>query len=215
MQLLGADALQRRGELHPDLLLLVRGEHVDDAVDRLRRVLGVQRREHEVAGLRRGQRGRDRLEVAHLTDEDDVGVLAQHVLQRVGERVRVLPHLALVDERALVRVQELDRVLDRHDVHAPCSRFTMSIERRERRRLARTGRAGDEHEAARQVGELLHRRAAGRGGRSRRSRTGSHASPQPTESRCRNTFTRKRLLPGSVYECRARARSRTSPAASA
>ena len=68
------------GELHADLLLLVRGEHVDDAVDRLRRVLRVQRREHEVTGLRRGQRGRDRLEVTHLTDEDDVGVLAQHVL---------------------------------------------------------------------------------------------------------------------------------------
>ena len=73
-------------------------------------------REHEVAGLGRGQRGRDRLEVAHLADEDDVGVLAQHVLQRLGERVRVLPDLALVDDRALVVVQELDRVLDRHDV---------------------------------------------------------------------------------------------------
>ena len=79
-QLLRADALQRRGELHPHLLLLVRGEHVDDAVDRLRRVLGVQRGEDEVAGLGRGERGRDGLEVAHLTDEDDVGVLAQHVL---------------------------------------------------------------------------------------------------------------------------------------
>ena len=68
------------GELHADLLLLVRREHVDDAVDRLRRVLGVQRGEDEVAGLGRGERGRDRLEVAHLTDEDDVGVLAQDVL---------------------------------------------------------------------------------------------------------------------------------------
>ena len=85
-QLLGHDALERRRELDADLLLLVRREHVDDAVDRLRRVLRVQRGEDEVPGLGRGDRGRDRLEVAHLADEDDVGVLAQDVLEGRRER---------------------------------------------------------------------------------------------------------------------------------
>ena len=80
------------------------------------RVLGVQGGEHEVAGLGRGERGGDRLEVAHLADEDDVGVLAQDVLEGVGEGVGVLPHLPLVDHGHLVLVEELDRVLDRHDV---------------------------------------------------------------------------------------------------
>ena len=173
-ELLRADPLQRRRELHSHLLLLVRREHVDHTVDRLRRVLGVQGREHEVTGLRRGQRGRDRLEVTHFTDEDDVGVLAQHVLQRVGEGVRVLPHLALVDQRALVRVEELDRVLDRHDVHRTLAVHDVD-QRRERRRLARTGRAGDEHEAARHVRPALHRRRDAERARSRRCRTGSHA----------------------------------------
>ena len=194
-QLLGADPLQRCGELHADLLLLVRGEHVDDAVDRLRRVLGVQRREHEVAGLGRGERGRDRLEVTHLTDEDDVGVLAQDVAQRLGERVRVLPDLALVHDRALVRVQELDRVLDRHDVERLVAVHDVD-ERGERRALARTGRAGHEDEAARQVGELL----APTSGRPRWSKAtisyGMARMTAPTVSRCRNTFIRNRLLPG-------------------
>ena len=93
------------------------------------------------------ERGGDGLEVAHLTDEDDVGVLAQHVLERRRERVRVLADLALVDERALVRVQELDRVLDGHDVHGALAVHDVD-ERSQRRRLARTGRARDEHEAA-------------------------------------------------------------------
>ena len=56
-QLLGHDALQGDRELHADLVLLVGREDVDDAVDRLRRVLRVQRGEDEVAGLGRGQRG--------------------------------------------------------------------------------------------------------------------------------------------------------------
>jgi hypothetical protein len=65
--------LEDRRELEAHLLLLVRREHRDDAVDRLGRVEGVQRREHEVAGLGRGERRLDRLEVAHLAHEDDVG----------------------------------------------------------------------------------------------------------------------------------------------
>ena len=76
-ELLGHDALKRDRELNSHLLLLVRREDVDDPVDRLRGVLRVQGREDEVARLGRGQGGRDRLEVTHLTDEDHVGVLAQ------------------------------------------------------------------------------------------------------------------------------------------
>ena len=73
------------GELHAHLALLLGGEDVDDAVDRGRRALGVQGREDEVAGLGGGERGRDRLEVAHLADEDHVGVLAERGAQPVGE----------------------------------------------------------------------------------------------------------------------------------
>ena len=113
---LADDALQGGGELRAHLVLLVRREDVDDAVDGLRRILRVQGGEDEVAGLGGGQRDRDGLEVAELTDEDDVGVLAQHVLERGAEAVRVVADLALVDDRLLVRVHELDRVLDRHDV---------------------------------------------------------------------------------------------------
>ena len=46
------------------------------------RRVGVQRREGQVAGLGDGQRGLDRLEVAHLADQHDVRILAQDVLER-------------------------------------------------------------------------------------------------------------------------------------
>ena len=153
-QLLGHHALEGDRELDPHLALLVGGEHVDDAVDRLRGVLRVQRREHEVPGLSRGQRGRDRLEVAHLSDEDHVGVLAQRRLQRVAEALRVGAELALVDEALLVPVQELDRVLDRHDVLL--ARAVDLVDHRgERGGLPRAGRARDEDEAARPARELV------------------------------------------------------------
>jgi len=66
-------ALERAGEGDADLVLLVRREEVDDPVDGLGGVDGVQRRQHEVPGLGGAERGGDRLFVAHLTDEDHVG----------------------------------------------------------------------------------------------------------------------------------------------
>ena len=51
-----------------------------------RRVVGVQRREHQVAGQRRLDRDLRRLAVADLADHDDVGVGAHHRAQAGGER---------------------------------------------------------------------------------------------------------------------------------
>ena len=49
------------------------------------RVVGVQRREHQVAGERGLDGDLGGLEVADLADHDDVGVLAQEGAQRGGE----------------------------------------------------------------------------------------------------------------------------------
>src|SRR5699024_8252729 len=105
----------------------------------------------------RRQRDRDRLEVTELTHEDDVRVLTQRMLERGVERVRVRTDLTLVDNRTTVLVEELDRVLDRHDV-LRASPVRAVDDRRERRRLARARRARDENEPARQTGELPHTR---------------------------------------------------------
>ena len=142
------------GELDANLILLLGREDVDDAVDRLRRALGVQRREDEVAGLGGGQGSADRLEISHLADEDHVRILAQRGAQAFGERGRVGADLALVDDAGAVPVQKLDWILDREDVLVPRP-VDVVEQRRERGRLTRTGRPGDEDEAARLVGELV------------------------------------------------------------
>ncbi len=155
-QLLRHDALESRREHRAYLLLLVRREHVDHTVDRLGRVLGVERPEDEVTGLGRGERHRDRLEVTHLTDQNDVGVLTKDSAERLREGVRVLADLALVHDRPLVIVEEFDRVLDRDDVKrlGPVDDVD---ERREGRRLSRSRRPGDEHEASPHLAERADR----------------------------------------------------------
>ena len=162
--------LERAGEHDAHLLLLVQREEVDDAVDRLGGVDGVQGAHHEMARLRGRERRGHRLGVAHLADEDVVGVLAEHVLEGRDVGIGVEADLALVDDRALVLVEDLDRVLDGHDVPA-YGVVDVVDHRRQSGRLARAGRAGDEHEAARLQGDplddlrqvqLLERRDLGR-----------------------------------------------------
>ena len=94
----------------------MRREDVDDPVDGLHGVARVQRGEREVAGLRDRQRRLDGLDVAHLADEHDVGVLPEKVPQRLREAVGVASDLALVDEAVFVLVDEFDGILDGHDV---------------------------------------------------------------------------------------------------
>ena len=75
-----------------------------------------KRREDEVSGLGGRQRSPDGLGVAHLADEDDVGVLAQRRAQGDQETLGIETDLALADGSHLVPVEDLDRVLDRDDV---------------------------------------------------------------------------------------------------
>ena len=60
--------------------------HVDEPDRRGGGTGRVQRRQHEVTGDRRVGRDARGLRVAHLTDEDDVGVGAQGRTQRARER---------------------------------------------------------------------------------------------------------------------------------
>ena len=105
---LGDHGFEDAGQLHAHLLLLVRREDGNDAVDRLGRVERVERREDQMAGLGRQKRGFNRLEVAHFADEDTSDPAAA----RCAALVRTIVcdrHLALIDERQLIAVEELDR----------------------------------------------------------------------------------------------------------
>ncbi len=152
-QSLGDDPAQCLGQRTADLLLLERLEEVDDAVDGLRGVDGVQGREHQVTGLGSREGGAHGLHVAYLTDQDHVRVLPHRGTERNGEVGSVVADLALGDDRLLVLVQDLDRVLDRDDVDLFVG-VDQVDHRGEGRRLAGAGRTGHQHQAARLEGEL-------------------------------------------------------------
>ncbi len=133
---------------------MVGREDVDDPVDRLCCVIGVQGREDQMPGLGDGQGRRDGLQVAHLADLDDVGILAKRRPQRAGEIVRVGPDFALDDHRAVVTVHVLDRILDRDDVDGT-SPIDLVEHGRHGRRLARPGRAGHEDEPVGPIDEVM------------------------------------------------------------
>ena len=102
-QVLRDHGAQARGELRARLALLGLGERVDHAIDRTDRVRCVERREHEVPGLGRGERRGDRVAVAQLAEQDHVGCLAQRGAQAGRERRHVRAELALMNQRSAAR----------------------------------------------------------------------------------------------------------------
>ncbi len=157
-QRLADDALEDERELRPDLRLLVGRENVDDAVDRLRGRICVEGAERQMSGLRDFQCCFHRFEVAHLSNQDDVGILAQCRTQRGREAARVTVHLSLVDETALVLMDVLDRILDGENVLVAL-RVDLVEHGRKRRRLAAAGWPRHEHQPPRAIGERgKHRR---------------------------------------------------------
>ncbi len=123
-------AVERRDELVGlDAHVQEPAEHVDD-------VVGVDGREHQVAGERRLNRDLRGFRVADFADHDLVGVVAQDRPQAARERQPLL----LVD-RNLRDARELvfDRVFNRDDL--VLDRLDLGQRRVERRRLAAAGRA--------------------------------------------------------------------------
>ncbi len=139
--------------------------------------VGVQSRQHQVAGFGHRQRRRHGLQIPHFADQHDVRVLSQDVPQGLIEGVGVGEHLALVDQTVAVVVHEFDRVFDGHDVLVP---FAVDLvdHRRQRRGLAAPGRSGHEHEPARQLGEFGRPRAAARVRQGRAPRRESAERPR-------------------------------------
>ena len=122
----------------------------------------MSRSQRKVAGLSDAQRRFHGLEVAHFPDQNHVRILAQGDAQRISEGMRVAVHLALIDDAALVRVQELDRILDCKDVFVALP-VDLVDHRRQGGGLAASGRSGDEDEAARLVAQFLHHRRKAEG----------------------------------------------------
>jgi hypothetical protein len=76
----------------------------------------VQRGERQVARFSDSQCRFNRFEVAHFADQHDVRILTQSGSQRGGKSVSVGVDFALVDQTALVVVQETRSVFDRQNV---------------------------------------------------------------------------------------------------
>ncbi len=84
-QRLAQNPFQNHAQLGPDLGLLVGREDVHDSVDSGGGAVGVKRGERQVARFRNAQRGFHRLQVAHFSDQHDIGIFAQRHSESIGK----------------------------------------------------------------------------------------------------------------------------------
>lgn len=124
--------------------------HVEQARNGAWRIVGVQCREHQVARERGFDGDLRSLEVADLTDHDDVWILAQERAQRGREvEADVVVHLHLIDPHQVV----FDGIFGGADVRVDL--IELGQRRVERRGFSGAGGSGDEHHAVRLVDRVL------------------------------------------------------------
>src|ERR1700756_657022 len=100
------------------------GEKIDDALESLVGIVGMQRPETEMASFRIGDGCLHCFERTNLADQNDIRSLSHGTDQCGFERIGVEPYFALSYDRFFMPVHELDRILDGKNV-SRLSRISM------------------------------------------------------------------------------------------
>src|SRR5579863_3045376 len=172
-QTLADDVAKRFGEALADRLLLGWRKRTHNALDRLGSVHGVEAGKDEMSGLGGFEDNFDGLAVPHLAHENYLGSLPHGRTQGMGEAGRIAMEFALVNGRALVIVQKLDRVFDGDDVVVLLPVDAVEQDRKSGG-FAGTGWSGDQDDAIAQAayfGQMLRQAQRGRF----RNEGGNHA----------------------------------------
>ena len=114
--------------------------------------------EHQVTRLCCRDGRLDRLQVTHLTHQNDVRIHPQDAPQRLAEAGHVHVHLALGNYGGLVVVIKLNGIFNGDDVGVVALRVDDVNHRGQRGAFAGAGRPGDQAHATRLVQQFLHRR---------------------------------------------------------
>src|SRR5690606_10074456 len=153
-QLLCNDGFQVERQVHPQLTVAIRREEVNDTVQRLAGVVGVQGTETQVTSFCEGDSVVHGFPGAHLTDQDYIRGLTQGVLQGHLKRFCINAHFALGDDAAFVLVDKLDRVFDRDNVTFAVA-VAVTDHGSQRSRLTGTGSTHEDNQAAFGHGQLF------------------------------------------------------------
>ena len=134
----------------------MRREYVDNTVDGIRCAVRMECREYEVSGFSSRNRGLDGFQVSHLTDENNIGVFTESCSKCSGVCLGIITDLSLVNNRLLVAMQVLNRILNRYDV-LRVSFVNHIDEGRKRCRLTGTGSSRNENQPSLSGTEFLNR----------------------------------------------------------
>src|SRR4029077_14377740 len=115
-QALGNNVPESLSEPGADALLIALRKNTNNAFDGFGGIDGAKRGHDQVPGFSRFESNLNRFTIAHLTDENDFGSLAQGSAESQRKGRRIAMKLALVNGGFLVPVQKFDGVFDGEDM---------------------------------------------------------------------------------------------------
>ena len=154
---LGNHRGQRDAEVDRGLSAQMRREQAEDTLDGLDGVGGVKGGDDQMAGQSGAERGGDRFQIAHFSDDDHVRIFAHGPAHGFPETHRMGIDLPLGDPGKDVLMQIFDRVFQRKDMAFPRP-VDLVDERGHRGRFAAARGPGHQDQAAGFPGQRLHLR---------------------------------------------------------
>ena len=144
-QLLGDDGLEVEREIEQELAVFVLRHQMEDAIQRLVGIVGMQSGETKVSSLGELQGKLHGLLTPDLADQDHVRRLTQRTFQRHIERLGVDPHLSLGHQTATMLMDELHRIFHRQNMTIGML-VAIADHRRLGGRFTRPGGANKQHQ---------------------------------------------------------------------
>lgn len=113
---LSDDAGEDECELDTHLRLHRRRKGIDETIESLDHVIGMEGRYDEVSCLCECEYRRDRLLIAHLSDDEDIWIFTHSISHRLIERCDMFSDLLLMDEAFFISNDVFDRIFDDDDM---------------------------------------------------------------------------------------------------
>lgn len=110
------NCFHRESELHSDLILLVRRKRLKYSIDRLNRIIGMERREYKVSSFCKCDCGFHGLKVTHFSDDDHIRIFTKNRLDSMTKALKMFSEFSLMNKRKLILVDELYRIFEGDDM---------------------------------------------------------------------------------------------------
>ncbi len=110
------DSCKSESKLHTDLILLIWRERLDDTINRLDSIIGMECRKDEMSCLGKCDSCLDSGKVSHFSDDNDIRILTENWADSIRESIKLFSKLSLMNKRFFILIDKFYWIFKSHNM---------------------------------------------------------------------------------------------------